>query len=69
MIILVIDDELVSRKKLQKIMESFGECKAVDSARPAIFSSIFFFSLEILCIMLFTIHELPVRAERVVLRF
>ena len=55
MIILVIDDELVSRKKLQKIMESFGECKAVD--------------LEILCIMLFTIHGLPVRAERVVLRF
>ena len=34
--ILVVDDELVSRKKLQKIMDSFGECEAVDSGKAAI---------------------------------
>ncbi len=33
---LVVDDELVSRKKLQKIMDSFGECEAVDSGKAAI---------------------------------
>ncbi|SDB03074.1 two-component system, chemotaxis family, response regulator CheY [Desulfonatronum thiosulfatophilum] len=29
--ILVVDDELVSRKKMQVIMENFGECMAVES--------------------------------------
>ena len=33
---LIVDDELVSRKKMQKIMESFGECEAVDSGKTAI---------------------------------
>jgi two-component system chemotaxis response regulator CheY len=33
---LVVDDELVSRKKLQKIMESLGECEAVESGSAAI---------------------------------
>ncbi len=33
--ILIVDDELVSRKKMQKIMESFGECDAVDSGKAA----------------------------------
>lgn len=34
--ILVVDDELVSRKKMGKIMESFGECVTVDSGRAAL---------------------------------
>ncbi|MBW2119166.1 MAG: response regulator [Deltaproteobacteria bacterium] len=34
--ILVVDDELVSRKKLKKIMESFGECDAVENGKEAI---------------------------------
>jgi putative nucleotidyltransferase with HDIG domain len=33
---LIVDDELVSRKTMQKIMESFGECEAVDSGKAAI---------------------------------
>jgi two-component system chemotaxis response regulator CheY len=33
---LVVDDELVSRKKLQKIMEGLGECEAVESGTAAI---------------------------------
>jgi len=33
---LVVDDELVSRKKMQKIMVSLGECQAVDSGKTAI---------------------------------
>ena len=33
---LVVDDELVSRKKLQKIMEGLGECEAVESGSAAI---------------------------------
>ena len=33
---LIVDDELVSRKKMQKIMESFGECEAADSGKTAI---------------------------------
>ena len=33
---LVVDDELVSRKKMQKIMEGFGESRAVDSGMAAI---------------------------------
>ncbi|MBF0349939.1 MAG: response regulator [SAR324 cluster bacterium] len=31
-----MDDEIVSRKKMQKIMEEFGECIAVDSGKAAI---------------------------------
>jgi len=34
--ILVVDDETVSRKKLQKIMSSFGECEEVESGKAAI---------------------------------
>jgi two-component system chemotaxis response regulator CheY len=34
--ILVVDDELVSRKKMQIIMSSFGECVAVESGDAAI---------------------------------
>lgn len=34
--ILVVDDELVSRSKMQKIMESFGECEAVTSGAEAV---------------------------------
>jgi two-component system, chemotaxis family, chemotaxis protein CheY len=34
--ILVVDDELVSRMKMQKIMESVGECAAVASGREAL---------------------------------
>jgi two-component system chemotaxis response regulator CheY len=34
--ILVVDDELVSRKKMQKIMEGLGECTAVASGREAL---------------------------------
>ena len=33
---LVIDDELVSRKKLQKIMENFGECISAENGKTAI---------------------------------
>jgi two-component system, chemotaxis family, chemotaxis protein CheY len=33
---LVVDDELVSRKKMQKIMESYGESEAVDNGHTAI---------------------------------
>ena len=33
---LVVDDELVSRKKLQKIMEGFGKCEATDRGEVAI---------------------------------
>ena len=34
--ILIIDDELVSRKKLQKIMENFTECEAVESGEDGL---------------------------------
>ncbi|MBW1721624.1 MAG: HDOD domain-containing protein [Deltaproteobacteria bacterium] len=34
--ILVVDDELVSRKKMQKILSNFGECRSVQSGRLAI---------------------------------
>ena len=34
--ILVVDDELVSRKKMQKIMVNLGECEAVEGGRDAI---------------------------------
>ncbi|OEU49225.1 MAG: sigma-54-dependent Fis family transcriptional regulator [Desulfobacterales bacterium S3730MH5] len=34
--ILVVDDELVARKKLQKIIDSIGECKAAESGEAAI---------------------------------
>ena len=34
--ILVVDDETVSRKKLQKIMSSFGECEEVDNGQAAL---------------------------------
>ena len=34
--ILVVDDELVSRKTLQKIMSSFGECEEVENGKVAI---------------------------------
>ena len=34
--ILVVDDELVNRKKMEKILESFGECVAVDSGEAAL---------------------------------
>ncbi len=34
--ILVVDDELVSRKKMHKIMESFGECEAVEKGEEAV---------------------------------
>lgn len=33
---LVVDDELVSRNKLQRIMESFGECEMADNGVAAI---------------------------------
>jgi len=33
---LVVDDELVSRKKMQKIMVNLGECEAVESGSAAI---------------------------------
>ena len=33
---LVVDDELVSRKKLQKIMETLGECEVAEGGRDAI---------------------------------
>jgi two-component system, chemotaxis family, chemotaxis protein CheY len=34
--ILVVDDELVSRKKMEKIMAAFGECAAVDTGDAAL---------------------------------
>jgi len=34
--ILLVDDELVSRKKLEKIMEGLGECVAVESGQAAL---------------------------------
>ncbi|CAN2040488.1 putative Chemotaxis protein CheY [Candidatus Magnetomoraceae bacterium gMMP-15] len=34
--ILVVDDEFVSKIKMHKIMESLGECKAVESGKGAI---------------------------------
>ena len=34
--ILVVDDEIVSRKKMQIIMEGFGECEAVESGTAAL---------------------------------
>ncbi len=33
---LVVDDELVSRSKLHKIMETFGHCDAVDNGDEAV---------------------------------
>ena len=34
--ILVVDDEIVSRKKMQIIMEGIGECEAVESGAAAL---------------------------------
>jgi HD-like signal output (HDOD) protein/DNA-binding NarL/FixJ family response regulator len=34
--ILVVDDEIVSRKKMEKILASFGDCVAVDSGEAAL---------------------------------
>jgi two-component system chemotaxis response regulator CheY len=34
--ILVVDDELVSRKKMEIIMSTFGECVAVDTGESAL---------------------------------
>ena len=34
--VLVVDDELVSRKKMEKIMIAFGECVAVESGADAL---------------------------------
>lgn len=34
--ILVVDDELVSRKKMQKILKSLGECEAAEDGRSAV---------------------------------
>lgn len=34
--ILVVDDELVSRKKILRIMQSFGECEAVEKGADAV---------------------------------
>ena len=33
--VLVVDDELVSRKKMQKIMKSFGNCQVADNGKDA----------------------------------
>jgi len=33
---LIADDELVSRKKMQKIMEAFGECETVETGTAAV---------------------------------
>ena len=41
---LIVDDELVSRKKLQKIMGILGECEAAENGRSAI--TIFLEALE-----------------------
>ena len=34
--VLVVDDELVSRKKMEKIMDTFSECVAADSGEAAL---------------------------------
>lgn len=34
--ILVVDDEVVSRKKMEKIMTEFGECHIVESGKDAV---------------------------------
>ena len=34
--VLIVDDELVSRKKMEKIMQRYGDCVAVDSGTAAI---------------------------------
>ena len=34
--ILIVDDELVSRKKMEKILERYAECRAADSGTAAI---------------------------------
>jgi two-component system chemotaxis response regulator CheY len=34
--VLVVDDELVSRKKMKKIMDTFSECVAVDGGEAAL---------------------------------
>ncbi len=34
--VLVVDDELVSRKKMQNIMAGFGECESVESGDAAV---------------------------------
>ena len=34
--ILIVDDELVSRKKMEKIMQHYGSCHAVESGTAAI---------------------------------
>jgi two-component system, chemotaxis family, chemotaxis protein CheY len=34
--VLVVDDELVSRKKMELIMRTFGECVAVDNGEAAL---------------------------------
>lgn len=36
MTILIVDDELVSRKKLKKILEDLGDCEAVGNAEDAL---------------------------------
>ncbi len=37
--ILIVDDELVSRKTLQKLMESLGECETVENGKDALKSA------------------------------
>lgn len=34
--ILIVDDELVSRKKMEKILQHYGACHAVDNGKTAI---------------------------------
>jgi len=34
--ILIVDDELVSREKLRKIMDSFGQCIVVENGADAL---------------------------------
>ena len=34
--ILIVDDELVSREKLRKIMDSFGQCIVVENGEDAL---------------------------------
>jgi len=33
---LIVDDELVSRKKMQKIMEAFGDCQTAETGKAAV---------------------------------
>lgn len=33
---LIVDDELVSRKKMQKIMENFGDCQTAETGTAAV---------------------------------